>query len=105
LNGFGKCSVRGSARFILSGFIYVLEGEGTFGCNDTAGAQGEVLWLGFADGHEKSEVKIAAQEKLRALLYAGEPLHEPVVARGPFVMNTEEQIRQAYQDFREGKFI
>ncbi len=86
------------------GFIYVLEGQGTFGYKNTAGGKGEVLWLGSADGNENSEVKIVAREKLRALLYAGEPLREPVVARGPFVMNTEEQIIQAYQDFREGKF-
>ncbi|WP_317628070.1 pirin-like C-terminal cupin domain-containing protein, partial [Paenibacillus darwinianus] len=30
---------------------------------------------------------------------------EPIAARGPFVMNTEEQIRQAYQDYRDGKFV
>jgi len=32
------------------------------------------------------------------------PLNEPVVAQGPFVMNTEEEIRQAYDDYRNGKF-
>ena len=31
-------------------------------------------------------------------------LKEPVVAQGPFVMNTEEEIRQAYRDYHEGKF-
>jgi quercetin 2,3-dioxygenase len=41
---------------------------------------------------------------LRVLLFAGRPLREPVVARGPFVMNTEEQIRQANMDSREGRF-
>jgi len=41
---------------------------------------------------------------LRALLYAGRPLHEAVVARGPFVMNTEGEIEQAYADYRAGRF-
>lgn len=45
-----------------------------------------------------------AEETLKAILIAGEPLREPVVARGPFVMNTMEEIIQAYEDFRSGKF-
>jgi redox-sensitive bicupin YhaK (pirin superfamily) len=58
-------------------FIVVLEGDG---------------WIG--DG--LSEVEIAAgAAPLRALLHAGRPLREPAMARGPLVMNTEEQIRQA----------
>jgi quercetin 2,3-dioxygenase len=32
------------------------------------------------------------------------PLKEPIVAYGPFVINTEEEIRQAYRDYQEGKF-
>ena len=52
-----------------------------------------------------SEVAIRAMDNpLRALLYAGRPLHEAVVARGPFVMNTEAEIEQAYADYRAGRF-
>lgn len=88
-----------------NGFLYVLEGEGTFGREGTAAGKEQVLLLGSAEGHEASELEITASTKLRALLYAGQPLREPVVARGPFVMNTQEQIIQAYQDYRDGKFI
>jgi redox-sensitive bicupin YhaK (pirin superfamily) len=35
---------------------------------------------------------------------SGEPIDEPVVGHGPFVMNTPEQIRQAIQDFTSGRF-
>jgi len=87
-----------------NGFIYVLAGSGHFGAADTPGEQGQVLWLGAAPGAARSEVAIRADQPLRALLFAGEPLREPVVAYGPFVMNTQEEIRQAYADYRAGKF-
>jgi redox-sensitive bicupin YhaK (pirin superfamily) len=87
-----------------NGFVYVLEGSGYFGAEETPGKQGEVLWLGRADGQGESAVSIRADQKLRAILVAGEPIGEPVAARGPFVMNTDDEIRQAYDDFRAGKF-
>jgi redox-sensitive bicupin YhaK (pirin superfamily) len=40
----------------------------------------------------------------RLILVAGRPLREPVARSGPFVMNTKEQIMQAFVDFQEGKF-
>ncbi|WP_416825982.1 pirin family protein [Ectobacillus polymachus] len=86
------------------GFIYVLEGSGYFGINNTEGKKNQALLLGSADDSDSSEITIRAKEKLRVLLYAGAPIHEPIVAYGPFVMNTEEEIRQAFTDFHEGKF-
>jgi len=38
------------------------------------------------------------------LIMSGEPIGEPVVARGPFLMNSEEEIKEAYADFKSGKF-
>jgi quercetin 2,3-dioxygenase len=87
-----------------SGFVYVLEGSGRFGANETRGEQGQVLWLGPVDGAPRSEVTVRAEQPLHALLLAGEPLHEPVVAYGPFVMNTEAEIMDAFADYRAGKF-
>ena len=39
----------------------------------------------------------------RFLLVAGKPLGEPVVRGGPFVMNTQEEIHQAFEDYRSGR--
>ncbi|TLS36043.1 pirin family protein [Pseudalkalibacillus caeni] len=88
----------------FNGFIYVLEGKGYFGKSETPGERNQVLWLGPGEEKAESEVAVRADEKLRFLLYAGEPIGEPVVARGPFVMNSDEEIRQAYDDYRMGKF-
>lgn len=87
-----------------NGFLYVLEGSGTFGVDGTEGRAGQALFLSAAEGDAESEITLTAKEKLRVLLYAGEPVNEPVVAYGPFVMNTEEEIRQAIRDYQTGKF-
>jgi quercetin 2,3-dioxygenase len=86
-------------------FLVVLEGNGLIGGDRSPVHTGDVVWLTRTDDDGLSEVSIAGGAvPLRALLYAGRPLREPVVARGPFVMNTEEQIRQANIDYREGRF-
>ncbi|MNY76209.1 hypothetical protein D3C86_2157170 [compost metagenome] len=60
--------------------------------------------MGPAHTAEQSRLQIQANSKMRVMVYAGEPIREPVVARGPFVMNTQEEIVQAYNDYRNGKF-
>jgi len=49
-------------------------------------------------------VEIEAESNSRLLLVSGVPLHEPVARGGPFVMNTEAEVRQAYSDYRAGNF-
>lgn len=87
-----------------NGFIYVLEGSGTFGAKQVEGKKTQVLWMSPTGEGEESEISITAREKLKLVLFAGQPIKENVVAYGPFVMNTEQEIREAYADFRSGKF-
>jgi hypothetical protein len=47
----------------------------------------------------------ADDEGIRFLLVSGKPLQEPVAWYGPIVMNTQEQLRQAFQELREGTFL
>lgn len=47
---------------------------------------------------------LTAQAHSRCLVVAGKPLHQPIVAGGPFVMNSEAEIRQAFSDYRAGRF-
>lgn len=51
-----------------------------------------------------NEITVKASEDSVVLLLSGEPINEPIVSYGPFVMNTEEEIREAIQDFQSGKF-
>lgn len=54
--------------------------------------------------NEGEEIQIKANKKSVILLLSGEPIHEPIVSYGPFVMNTQAEIHQAIEDFNMGKF-
>lgn len=58
----------------------------------------------FANTPGSDGVRIEAPAGGRVILIAGQPLNEPIAQYGPFVMNTQAEVFQAVQDFREGKF-
>lgn len=55
-------------------------------------------------GHEGAAVTLQASRASSFLVLTGEPLNEPIAGYGPFVMNTQEEIRQAIEDFNGGRF-
>ncbi|KQW98955.1 pirin family protein [Flavobacterium sp. Root420] len=70
--------------------------------NDTEFGVGEFIEFGRNEG--EIEIKNTAQIAIDILLFGGEEYTEPVVAEGPFVMSSQEEIVQAYQDFYAGKY-
>ncbi|HTW37134.1 MAG TPA: pirin family protein [Steroidobacteraceae bacterium] len=84
-------------------FLYVFEGSvqvGSGGSGQTLGTH-ELAVLGEGD---RVELEGAAGGTARAILVAGKPLREPVAKYGPFVMNTREELLQAFNDLQSGRF-
>ena len=75
--------------------------SGTVCVNGHAVGEGQLVTL----SREGSGLTLEALEgDARVLLLAGEPIDEPVVGHGPFVMNSRDEIRQAIADFNSGRF-
>lgn len=83
-------------------FAYAFEGDGSVGEGDYARAL-SAQQLAVLIGGQRV-VLTAGASGLRLIVVAGRPLREPVARYGPFVMNTREQIMQAFVDFQEGRF-
>ncbi|MBE9181186.1 pirin family protein [Oculatella sp. LEGE 06141] len=84
-------------------FTYVIDGEGVFGADQERAGDGQMV-LFAQDGEEVTITNLPdAKSPLDVLLIAGVPLNEPVVRYGPFVMNTESEIIQAIEDYRNGR--
>jgi redox-sensitive bicupin YhaK (pirin superfamily) len=84
-------------------FAYVVDGAGLFGAEGERAVDGRMVMFA-ADGDEVLiENPADASAPLELLLIAGVPLNEPIARYGPFVMNTEGEIRQAIEDYRQGR--
>jgi quercetin 2,3-dioxygenase len=82
-------------------FAYVVEGKGIFGSNRRSAAKHEMVL--FASDGDAMSLEAANGSPLKALLIGGVPLKEPVSRYGPFVMNTRQEILQAFDDYQSGK--
>lgn len=80
--------------------LVVLGGHVTINGRDRVG-EAEMLLL----SREGDTVRIHADDDATILVLTGEPIDEPIAGYGPFVMNSEAEIRQAIDDFNSGKFI
>lgn len=80
--------------------LVVLTGHVTVNGTEAAG-EAEMLLLDRAGGN----VSIDADGDSMLLVLTGEPIDEPIVGHGPFVMNSEAEIRQAFDDLKSGRFI
>lgn len=84
-------------------FAYVFEGEATFDMQRKEKVTSEHLVLYKPEGER---VAVTTQETpVRFLLVSGQPLGEPVAWRGPIVMNTQEELRVAFEEYQNGTFI
>ncbi|MEW6312862.1 MAG: pirin family protein [Pseudomonadota bacterium] len=80
-------------------FIYVYRGA-----VEVSGTPVEARRMAIFDNAPDADgVALAARGEARAILVAGKPLGEPIVQYGPFVMNTQEEIQQAIDDYRQGR--
>jgi quercetin 2,3-dioxygenase len=96
LEGNGRAELDVPARHNAA--LLVMKGDVTVGGESAS----ENEFVVFANDGERIAVEAGPEAHL--LLLAGEPIDEPVVSYGPFVMNTEGEIRQAMLDFQAGKF-
>jgi redox-sensitive bicupin YhaK (pirin superfamily) len=80
----------------------VVAGSGYFDVEKKQSVSADHLVI-FTDGNR---VKINSEDKsLRFLLISGQPIKEPVAWHGPIVMNTQEELRLAFEEYQKGTFI
>jgi redox-sensitive bicupin YhaK (pirin superfamily) len=97
LNSNGEAEFNFPAHFNTA--LLVVEGEVLVNEDAVAPVNHFVLME-----NKGEEFKIKGLQNSTVLVLSGEPINEPIAAHGPFVMNTREEIVQAFQDFQNGKF-
>jgi redox-sensitive bicupin YhaK (pirin superfamily) len=98
LGSGGRCEPRVEEGH--TAFLYGLEGQLEVGREGVSLASGELAVLG-----QGAEVWLRSAAGGRALLVAARPLGEPVARRGPFVMNTQAELDQAFADYQAGRLV
>ena len=96
----GEAAVPRGGDGRVSAFAYVYEGKGSLGANGVAVSAGETVRFGPA-----GELRLCADQgvALGAMVLIGTPLKEPIVQHGPFVMSSQQQIMQAFQEYQSGR--
>lgn len=98
-----KLNKDGEAKFSFPAhyttLVLVVEGNVTLNGSEIVPVDNLALFA-----YEGEEITIKANENAVVFVLSGEPIKEPIAARGPFVMNTFDQISEAFRDFYAGKF-
>ncbi|MDI7187668.1 pirin family protein [Leptospira santarosai] len=86
-------------------FVFPFSGDGTLYTEEgnTSLKEGEMVWFERGQGDVRFSLREDSPSDWQFLLIGGEPVGEPVARYGPFVMNTQEEISQAFYDFHAGK--
>ncbi len=83
-------------------FAYVIEGEGHFDAVGETGGNGDLMLYGTSG----DKVQMRTESKsVRFLLISGKPLKEPIAWHGPIVMNTQAELKTAFEEYQRGTFI
>ena len=82
----------------FNALTYQLDGSSVMNNEFDSGAK-DLFWF----ENDGDEIHISAKEDTRLIMLSGEPINEPIATYGPFVMNSEEELMQAIQDYQSGK--
>lgn len=97
LNAEGEATFNFPAMYNTA--ILVVEGSITVNGFQTA-AEGKLVYF----KNEGTHIHVKATQHSVLLILSGKPIDEPIAQYGPFLMNTQEEIKQALNDYNEGKF-
>jgi redox-sensitive bicupin YhaK (pirin superfamily) len=88
-----------------NGFAYVIRGSARIGEDTALLNAGQVGWLDRPQGEAVSTLRVAAgEEGARLVLYSGQPQGDAIVSHGPFIGDSEDDIRRLYTEYRAGRF-
>jgi redox-sensitive bicupin YhaK (pirin superfamily) len=89
----------------FNALVYVLAGQGTVGSDGRPIHSGQLVVHGAGEAIRLTadQVQESRHPTLDVLVLGGRPIGEPVAAHGPFVMNTREEIMQAFEDYQAGR--
>ena len=88
-----------------NGFVFVIRGSVRIGEDSALLNAGQVGWLDRPEGDAVSTLHVVAgDEGARLVLYSGQPQGDAIVSHGPFIGDSEDDIRRLYAEYRAGRF-